>query len=221
MRLILVRHAQTPANVDGIIESSFPGPGLTALGLEQADAVPAALAHEVIDSISVSRLVRTHLTAAPLERATGLTAVERPGLHEVQAGVYEGRADDDAVHGYVGIVVRWGQGDLDARMPGSEDGHEFFDRFDADIAAIAATGSRVAVVVSHGAALRVWSVVRAANVDPEFLRDHDLHNTGIIVLVGSPEDGWRLESWQGDSAGGGVLDDDSASDPTGEAAASV
>ncbi|MFI5427738.1 histidine phosphatase family protein [Aeromicrobium sp. UC242_57] len=36
MRLILIRHGQTPANVDGVLESTVPGPGLTELGLEQA-----------------------------------------------------------------------------------------------------------------------------------------------------------------------------------------
>jgi probable phosphoglycerate mutase len=221
MRLILVRHGQTPANVDGIIESAFPGPGLTELGLRQAEAVPAALADEPIDSISVSRLVRTHLTARPLVTATGIEPVERPGLHEVQAGDYEGRTDRASVLGYVGVVGQWGQGELDVRMPGSEDGHEFFRRFDADVAVIAETGSRVAVVVSHGAAIRVWSAVRAGNVAPSFMLDHDLANTGVVVLEGSPADGWVLETWQGEPVGGRVLADGTAEDPTGEAPASL
>ncbi|MDM4763170.1 histidine phosphatase family protein [Galbitalea sp. SE-J8] len=218
MRLVLVRHGQTPANVAGVIESSFPGPGLTGLGVEQAAAVPAALAAESVDSISVSRLVRTHLTAAPLARATGIEPVERPGLHEVQAGVYEGGTGRDAIQGYVGVVARWGAGELDARMPGAEDGHEFFARFDADVRAIADSGSRVAVVVSHGAAIRVWSVVRSGNVDASFLYERDLGNTGVVVLEGSPDEGWTLLTWQGDPVGGHALEDETALDPTGEAA---
>lgn len=220
MRLVFIRHGQTPANVAGIIESAFPGPGLTDLGLAQAEAVPGKLGGELIDSIFVSRLVRTHLTAAPLARATGLEPVELPGIHEVQAGDFEGRTDRDAVHGYVGVVARWGAGDLDERMPGAEDGHEFFARFDADIAAIATSGASVAAVVSHGAAIRVWTAVRSG-VGSDFLYSHDLHNTGVVVLDGSPADGWTMVSWQGEPVGGAALDDRSAADPTGEAPASV
>ncbi|MFT4124440.1 MAG: histidine phosphatase family protein [Microbacteriaceae bacterium] len=237
MRLILLRHGQTPANVGGVIESAHPGPGLTALGLRQARAVPAALdagslapwTPDGIDSLSVSTLLRSRLTAEPLAAATGLAAIERPGLHEVQAGAFEGRADRDAVHGYIGVVARWAAGELGARMPGSEDGTEFFARFDADVAAIEAEGARTAVVVGHGAAIRVWAVVRARDLEPGFLYSHELRNTGFVVLDGSMLDGpmrdgpmragWELVDWHADPAGGTALEDAAAADPTGEGTA--
>ncbi len=90
MRLILVRHGQTPANVDGILESTVPGPGLTALGHEQAEALVEALADEKIDAIFVSSMIRTHLTAAPLVAARGLEPAVRDGLREIAAGDVEG-----------------------------------------------------------------------------------------------------------------------------------
>jgi probable phosphoglycerate mutase len=187
---------------------------LTALGLEQAAAVPQAVAIEPIDSISVSRLVRTHLTAAPLAAARGIEPVERPGLHEIEAGDYEGRTDRDAIMGYVTVAGGWGVGELDVRMPGAGDGHEFFARFDADVRAIADSGSRTAVIFSHGAAIRVWVAGRANNIAPGFMRDHDLPNTGVAVLDGDPEAGWRLSTWLGSAIGGASLDDHSAPDPT-------
>ena len=66
MRLILVRHGQTPANVLGQLDTAHPGPGLTERGFEQAERVPEALRGENIDAIYVSTLIRTQLTAAPL-----------------------------------------------------------------------------------------------------------------------------------------------------------
>ncbi|MCM1975585.1 histidine phosphatase family protein, partial [Streptomyces sp. G1] len=36
MRLLLVRHGQTPTNVDYLLDTAVPGPGLTELGLAQA-----------------------------------------------------------------------------------------------------------------------------------------------------------------------------------------
>lgn len=215
MRLILIRHGQTPANVDGVIQSEAPGPGLTALGTEQAAAVPAALAAEAIDSISVSKLIRTHLTAAPLAAASGIEPVQRPGLHEIEAGDTEGRTDKESMHAYLRPMRAWADGQLDAAIPGAFDGHHFYARFDADVAAIAATGSQVAAIVSHGAAIRAWVGGRARNIDPHFTVDHDLHNTGIAIMEGDPDDGWTLISWQ-DEPVDPALVDASAEDPIGE-----
>ena len=83
-----------------------------------------------IGALAVSTLVRTQLTAAPLAGARGLTPTVFDGLREVRAGDLEGRSDTAAVTTYVGCVVSWAAGDLDARVPGSEDGHEFLARYD-------------------------------------------------------------------------------------------
>jgi len=219
MRLILIRHGQTPANVGGIIETSYPGPGLTELGFEQAAAVPAALAGESIDSISVSRLVRTHLTAAPLADALGITPVERPGIHEIEAGDLEGRTDRASIHGYLGPIIKWADGDLDAAIPGAFSGHDFYARFDADVAAIVAEGAETAAIVSHGAAIRAWVGGRSGNIDPHFTVEHDLDNTGIAIMEGSPSDGWTLLAWEDTPIGGAGLADETADDPTGDAVA--
>jgi probable phosphoglycerate mutase len=100
-------------------------------------------------------------------------------------------------------------------MPGGTDGHEFFRRFDADIARVAAEAEH-AVVVSHGAAIRVWVAGRAINVPPSYAGEHEIDNTGIVELEGTPETGWTLLSWQGEPVGGPQLADPSAEDPTGE-----
>ena len=54
MRLILVRHGQTPSNIHGLLDTDAPGPGLTELGLAQAEAVPDALAQQPVDRLFVS-----------------------------------------------------------------------------------------------------------------------------------------------------------------------
>ncbi len=66
MRLLLIRHGQTPANVHGILDAEVPGPGLTELGQRQAEALPTALADRGIERLFVSSMLRTQLTAAPL-----------------------------------------------------------------------------------------------------------------------------------------------------------
>ena len=226
MRLLLIRHGQTPANVAGRLDTAHPGPGLTGLGRRQAAQIPVALKNDGIDGIYVSTLMRTHLTAAPLAADRRVDAIELPGIHEIGAGSLEGMGDRASVHRYLETVFAWGLGDLDAVMPGGADGHAFFGRFDADIARVAAdhrsgeneasSSARTAVVVSHGAAIRVWVAGRATNVPPSFAGEHEIDNTGVVELEGSPERGWELLSWQEQPVGGSDLADDSAEDPTGE-----
>jgi broad specificity phosphatase PhoE len=221
MRLLLIRHGQTPANVGGVLETSRPGPGLTALGTLQAAAIPEALAEERIDAIYVSPLVRTHLTATPLAESRGLPLLEREGLEEIEAGSIEGRTDTPAHEIYMGTVIAWVQGDPAKRMPDGPDGTEFFARYDAAIAGIAAEHPQDAAVavVSHGAAIRIWAGSRADNTDGDYASHHMLPNTGVVVLEGSPDAGWHVVSWGEQPAGGEGLRDLAADDPTGEAVA--
>jgi probable phosphoglycerate mutase len=213
MRLLLIRHGQTPSNVEGLLDTGQPGPGLTELGERQAAEVPNALAHEAIDGIYVSALKRTHLTAAPLARDRGIAAVQLPGIHEIEAGDLEMRHDHEAYRAYLETAFAWGTGDLDRRMPGASDGHEFFHRFDRSIGQIDVAN---AVVFCHGAAIRVWVAGRATNVPPSFAGEHDIQNTGVVVLEGTLESGFALLSWQGTPVGGSQFADAAAEDPTGE-----
>lgn len=197
MRLILIRHGQTPGNVLGQLDTTHPGPGLTEFGLAQANALVPALADSGIEAISASTLVRTQLTAAPLSHDRGIDVEVRPGLHEIGAGDLELRSDRESIQRYLETVHAWGLGDLSATMPGGADGHEFFGRFDADIEAIEKSGVGVAAAVSHGAAIRVWVSSRAGNIAPVFGAENGLDNTGIVTLEGSVSEGWSLSDWAG------------------------
>ncbi len=219
MRLLLIRHGQTPANVRGELDTAAPGPHLTELGRAQAAAVPDALADERIDGIYASRLVRTQQTAAPLARVRGeMHRVVLPGIHEIEAGDLEGRTDKTSVRAYIDVIWAWVDGDLERRMPGAGDGNDFFGRFDADIAQVASEHDPDATVAvfSHGAAIRVWSAARAANIARDYPGRHYLENTGLVALEGSPADGWNMVGWTREPLGGAELKDPSADDVTGE-----
>ena len=216
MRLFFIRHGQTPSNVAGLLDTAVPGPGLTELGERQAAEIPEALQSTPVDAIYVSTLLRTQLTAQPLADDRGLEPVVLPGTHEIGAGDLQMLSDHHSVRVYLETAFAWGLGDLTPRMPGGEDGFEFFARFDESIATVAASGVSTAVIVSHGAAIRVWVAGRAINVPPSFAGEHDIQNTGVVELDGSPEEGWTLLSWQGTPVGGYDLVDDDAEDPTGE-----
>jgi broad specificity phosphatase PhoE len=216
MRLILIRHGQTPSNVRGLLDTQPPGPGLTEWGQTQAAAVPETLAGEVVDAIYASTALRAQLTAAPLAADRGLDVIIRSGLREIAAGDWEMLGDDESVHGYLELVGAWLAGDLRRRSPGAdgESGIEVMERFDAVIAEIAASGVDAAAVVAHGAVNRTWASLRADNLDDEFGAGHPLRNTGIVILDGDPDAGWTAVSWTGVqfAAGLPVADTESVAD---------
>ncbi|MCF6379142.1 histidine phosphatase family protein [Nocardioides KLBMP 9356] len=216
MRLLLMRHGQTHANVSGELDTAHPGLDLTDLGRAQAAAAARALADERIDAVYVSSRVRTHQTAAPTAADRGLPLTQLDGLEEIQAGDYEMRSDHDAVAGYIGAVATWLGGDLDHRMPGGETGEEFLARFDRAVRTIVEAGHDAVLVVSHGAALRTWASTRMEPHPDAPPATQPLHNTALIVLDGDPDSGWRMVSWQGHPVGGELLEDPTAEDPTGD-----
>ncbi|MET4096297.1 histidine phosphatase family protein [Arthrobacter sp. UYCu712] len=219
MRLLLIRHGQTPGNVLGQLDTAYPGPGLTELGERQAAALPRSLANEQIDLLFASTLIRTQITASPLATARGLGVEVLAGLREIEAGSLEKHTDRESHLRYLGTVFAWADGELDRRMPAGPSGHDFFERYDASIeriaAAAAAGNTGTVAVLSHGAAIRVWAGLRADNVEPGFAARHVLANTGIVALEGDPDGGWRLIHWDESPVGGLVLSDPAAEDPTG------
>lgn len=213
MRLLLVRHAETPSNVEHLLDTAVPGPGLTALGAQQAAALPDALAGEDIGALYASTLIRTQLTAAPLAAARGLPVIVRDGIREVAAGELEmlpGDSEQGAL--YMKTVFAWAAGDTGLRMPGGESGEEVLARYDAVIAEAAGSGAGTVALVSHGAVIRMWTSARAAGIDIPFAAAHPLRNTGVVALEGSPDTGWTALTWADET----VLPAGEAG-PTGEA----
>lgn len=217
MRLLLIRHGQTPSNVAGALDTARPGAGLTDLGRRQAEAVPTALRDEPVRAVFASPLLRTQLTAQPLAADRGIEVQVREGLEEVSAGDLEMRTDDQAALAYFEVVAAWLEKDLDRRLAGGEDGHRFLDRYDAAVTAIAGEldGTGTGVLVSHGAAIRAFLALRGVRG----LHHDDLHrlsNTGMAAIEGDPERGWTLVEYHDAPLGGRGLLDADAHDVTGE-----
>ena len=96
---------------------------------------------------------------------------------------------------------------------------EVLDRFDSVVneAAAAVPAGGTAVLVSHGAAIRIWAAARSDNLPNNFGARNNLRNTGVVILDGDPETGWTAVSWTGAAIGGPALDDPGESGPGGEA----
>ncbi|MER7082144.1 probable phosphoglycerate mutase [Saccharopolyspora kobensis] len=200
LRLVLIRHGQTPANVARVLDTLPPGPGLTELGQQQAAELAVRLAEEKIVSIHASRAIRAQETAQPLAQRHELPVEVVEGTHEVYAGDLERRGDPEALRSFHEVYSLWHGGELDVPMPGGETGREALTRFVAGArSAIDGAGDGSVALVSHGAMLRLAAAALASNVDGATADSVFLPNTGVIVLESDPEapTGWTCKAWDG------------------------
>lgn len=203
MKLILVRHGQTPSNVAGLLDTALPGAPLTELGQQQAAALRESVGTEPSTLADGRPAVFSSAALRARQTATGIRCepIVVDGLQEIAAGDWEMSGEEEHLLGYFEIIGHWLAGDLDVATPGpaGESGHDLLARLDAGIAEVVAqvgTGDdRTAVVVAHGGVNRVWASLRAANLDDSYGAGHGLPNTGVIRLVGAPG-GWVCTDWQ-------------------------
>jgi len=192
-----VRHAQSTANAAGIVDTSVPGPGLTALGDTQAQVIAETLATGGHDAIYVSNMLRTQLTAAPLATELGMTPGVLPGVREINAGVFEGQGGLLAGVGYALPPAAWVLGARFVPILGGENGNGFEARVNDAVATIYASGAIKPVVFAHGATIMAWTLMTVDNPNLLLALTHPLGNTAVVVVTGTPDDGWTLQSWDG------------------------
>jgi broad specificity phosphatase PhoE len=199
MALTFVRHGESEANAAGVIDTSVPGPHLTDLGRQQAEAVADELAGNNHDGVYASSMVRTQETAQPLATSLGQQFVVLPGLREIDAGVFEGQSEDSGLGriGYVLAPVAWTLGARFVPVLGSTDGNAFDARVDDAVQTIYDSGDRNAVVFSHSATIMFWTMMNVDNPDLGLILNHQLDNTSVVEITGNPEDGWTLKNWDG------------------------
>ncbi|MGH3943250.1 MAG: histidine phosphatase family protein [Pseudonocardiaceae bacterium] len=197
LRLVLVRHGQTTANAEGVLDTLPPGRPLSDEGHHQAEALAQRLAGEPVVAVYASRALRAQQTAHPVAARHGLAVQVLSGVHEVFIGDLEGRrepADHETLHQ---MYHAWHSGDLHCARPGGESGKQVLARYLTDVAAIrAAHPDGTVVLVSHGAAIRLTVVALAANVDGSFAGPRRLRNSATVLLE-AEKSGWRCLRWDG------------------------
>jgi broad specificity phosphatase PhoE len=204
LRLVLARHGQTPANVERVLDTVLPGPGLTDLGRLQAEALGKELVADPrgpVTALVSSPARRARETAGLVAPAVGLTPGVVEGTHEVQVGDLEGRNDDDSIARFRATYDAWREGDVTARMPGGESGRDVLDRYLPALEELRAEHpDGTVVLVSHGAVLRLVAHALVGEI-PDLGPDDHVDNCGRVVL-GADDAGWSLEAWRREAPGG-------------------
>jgi probable phosphoglycerate mutase len=186
--ILLVRHGQSQAYVDGTLFSLIHGQGdppLSAEGEAQARRVCARLAGLGVDALYVSTMRRTAQTAAPLAAELGLTPTVEAALREVHLGDWEGGVFRKNVAEGHPIALRMMAEERWDVIPGAEAGEAFATRVRGAIERIAAAhpGQRVAAF-THGGVIGQALALAAASRPFAFT---GAENSSISRLVITPE----------------------------------
>ncbi len=191
MKLVLMRHGQTSANITGALDTAEPGAPLNGEGQRQAEAALETWEQLGLPDpqlIVTSNLIRTHQTARPLEERFGLTRTQNGEANEVQAGKLEMASDMASVEQYVRTIGAWMQGDTQVRMDGGESGAETLARFNRVVAGAAdqVGPSGCAVIVAHGAIIRYWSYMSTPEITFALAATKPVSNASLSVFEGEP-----------------------------------
>ncbi len=94
--LIIVRHGQSMANLEGKFAGQKYDAPLSPLGHEQAERTAEYIASKYkIDEVYASDLKRAFETAEHIADKVGVKVIPAPGMREVYAGAWEGMKFDD------------------------------------------------------------------------------------------------------------------------------
>ena len=146
--VVLARHGQTEWNAAGRRQGQLDSP-LTALGRAQADAIADAVDVLPVDGIFSSPLGRALDTAAVAGRRLGLPVTVLPELAEVHHGEMAGLTREQIDARFPGAMTARAHDLYRWAFPGGESYADAAGRAVAALSAIAESGSRNPLLVSH------------------------------------------------------------------------
>jgi probable phosphoglycerate mutase len=153
-RILLARHGETAWNALGRLQGHTDIP-LNDAGRDQARALAAGFGAAGIASVWSSDLARAHQTAEIIAAALGLAApAVDPELRERRFGVFEGLTRQECATHHPEVWQAWLA--QTGTPPGGEPRPEAAARLGRALGRIAATGGGPALVISHGAVMRLW-----------------------------------------------------------------
>jgi broad specificity phosphatase PhoE len=185
-RLMLVRHGETPANIEKVWHGHTDTP-LTELGQQQRARLGDYFHNYLPDVHAVysSPLQRARLTAESIAERGGHQVNTDPRLMEFGAGEYEGKAFEE-LRDKLGFM----QGVLDDehhRAPGGETRYEVTHRFVTAVEELRGNhpGENI-VVVAHGLAI-AFALSHWIDRNPSKWVDYMMNNTSVTEIC--PVDG--------------------------------
>lgn len=187
IRLYLIRHGESEANLLRVFSNrGFKHP-LTSIGIEQSREVVRLLKGIDFKGVYCSPLMRAVHTALLVTQELGLKQVTiDQGLSEYDVGDCEGSSDDRSWETFVHYRDLWrSQENWSIPMPNGESFQQVVDRFLDALSRIEAmtqsAGETNVLIVSHGGILSLVLPQLFSNISYEYARQHPIENTGVVI----------------------------------------
>lgn len=193
-RIVMVRHGETPYNVERKFQGSADIP-LNDRGRSQAKFTMAALSNTHIDAIYSSPLVRA-VETAEIIRSGRVLEVKRLGdLREMTVGDWEGFTIDEINSRYPEEYATWQNHPDMFRLEGADTLESVRDRTVAAIKAIAKENAgKTVLVVSHICSLST-AMLTFAGLPISKLWEHPVKNASINIIEFSDEGEISIIEW--------------------------
>jgi glucosyl-3-phosphoglycerate phosphatase len=206
VRLVLWRHGETVWNA----ERRFQGQTdieLDEVGRAQAERAARLLAGLRPDMIVSSDLSRAASTAAPLARVTGLTVTYDKDLRERHGGRWEGLTDTEIRTRYPAEYANWTPPDGEPAVAVSDRVGAALQRTATALAEMGLPAGGIAVVVSHGAAIR-FGMSRLLGMPEDLFGVLGPLSNCSWSVIGSRHGRWRILEHNAGTLPEPVLGDD-------------
>jgi len=155
-RILLARHGETAWNVLGKLQG-HTDIALNDVGRDQARALAAEFRDAELTAVWTSDLARARETGEIIADILGLAApTVDPELRERQFGVFEGLTRHECAAQHPEAWQQWLA--QTGTPPGGEPRADAAARLERALRRIAATGDGPALVISHGAVMRLYLI---------------------------------------------------------------
>jgi broad specificity phosphatase PhoE len=182
MRLILIRHGETPWNEARRVQGGRSDIGLGKRGQAQAERLSRALAEENVRAVYSSPMKRALATARALARPHGLKVRPLPSLREIDAGQAEGLPIDQLKDDFAPFWKEWREGDGPVTWPGGESTEQVARRAWGAIVRLRRRHPAETVVVVGHAFVLTSILVRALGLPLGYFRRLRVEAGSISIL---------------------------------------
>lgn len=193
MRFIVIRHAESQWNREGIIQGQLDSP-VTQQGYRQIAALMVALKETPFNQVFSSPSGRAMTTAQALATHSQCAVSSDTRLHEQHFGCFQGLPYHQAMRNHHDIISRIFAGEPAASAPGGESVFDVAQRLFAFFLSFPSSARGTFGVVTHGHALQalIWCLKGGNGIEDTSQYGHP--NCGYsIIEVGNGQ--LQLQSW--------------------------
>ena len=200
MKIYFVRHGESEANVLHEFSNRGLKHGLTATGIQQAQALAESLRGVPVTAIFSSPLLRARQTAEILSGVLGIAHQVTDALREFDCGIFKGKSDAAGWHAQEQLYKAWlVRQEWEQRI---EQGESFVDMqqrfvpFVDELVRNYGTSTDAIVLVGHGGIYKCMLPLVLQNIDFQFSAKHGLSHTAMVVAELHPK-GLICTGWGG------------------------